>query len=526
MLVGYVSDERYVAIEGVSFEFIRGEVSIAAQSRVSGAVYAEIAPGTYDVVLGKAGFGAKRVTMEVVRGQPYQFRLLADQLLGYPWPKYVRSGEEAEFRVHSPEAYHMELWRYGRTKERVAGLGWWDEHGPRAMAQIIPDGDVSQIGAQWSRTGYANPGFRPKAKAPEKSGLYYFHASTKSGLFFSFPWIVAPAKPVEKIAVLASNITWNVYNAFGGRSNYINTDKLPETPTVNSRQDLPRYTERHFMTYTSEVYAPLSFDRPEAINFVPEDEQPENPIEGRSACHIAPAEWRLLAWMEREGFAYDYWAESQLHDGSLDLDAYKILIISTHPEYWSREMYFKVKAWVYERGGKLMYLGGNGIDCEVTFEGDAVVCHNGDARRLRKPGQYTPRFRDRVECPSHLLGVVFDYDGAMTGAPYKVREPGHWVFAGTGLKAGDTFGEKSLHMRCPGGASGHETDKMTPYTPAGTVQLARGLNPDNGGADLVHYETKSGGQVFSAGSIAWTASVYVDGQVSKITRNVIERFLK
>ena len=81
-------------------------------------------------------------------------------------------------------------------------------------------------------------------------------------------------------------------------------------------------------------------------------------------------------------------------------------------------------------------------------------------------------------------------------------------------------------MRCPGGASGHETDKMTPFTPKGTVHLAKGLNPDQGGADMIHYETKTGGQVFAAGSIAWTASIFVDEKVSKITRNVIERFMK
>lgn len=526
MLVGYVSDERYVAIEGVALEFIRNGISEAVTSRASGAVYADIAPGEYEVVLSKAGFGAKRTTMTVQRGVPHHFRLLADQLLGYPWPKYVQSGEKSEFRVHSPEAFHMELWRYGLKKERVEGLGWWDEHGPRAMVQITPDGDYTQTGVQWSKTGYASPGFRPTATAPEKSGLYYFHASTKSGLFFSFPWIVAPKKPTAKIAVLASNITWNVYNAFGGRSNYINTDKLPETPTVNSRQDLQRYTATNFLTYQSETYAPLSFDRPEPINFVPENEEPQNIIEGRSACHIAPAEWRFLAWLEREGFGYDFWAESQLHEGTLDLDAYKILILSTHPEYWSKEMYFKVKAWVHERGGRLLYLGGNGIDCEVTFEGDAVVCHNGDARRLRQPGKYTPRFRDRVECPSNLLGVVFDYDGAMTGAPYRVKDASHWIYAGTGLKNGDLFGEKSLHMRCPGGASGHETDKVTPWTPKGTIQLAKGENPDNGGADMIYYEMPSGGKVFSAGSIAWNASIFIDDKVSKITRNVIENFLK
>ena len=34
---------------------------------------------------------------------PFQFRLLSDCLLGYIWPKWVRSGEIAEFRVHAVE---------------------------------------------------------------------------------------------------------------------------------------------------------------------------------------------------------------------------------------------------------------------------------------------------------------------------------------------------------------------------------------------------------------------------------------
>ena len=54
----------------------------------------------------------------------------------------------------------------------------------------------------------------------------------------------------------------------------------------------------------------------------------------------------------------------------------------------------------------------------------------------------------------------------MTAAPYAVVAPDHWAFAGTGLAAGDLFGTESLHERIPGGASGHETDKRTPRTPA------------------------------------------------------------
>ena len=90
----------------------------------------------------------------------------------------------------------------------------------------------------------------------------------------------------------------------------------------------------------------MSFDRPEPINHIDLGSDITDPIEGRAACHIAPAEWRLSGWLEREHHTYDYYAETQLHDGTLDLDAYQVLIISTHPEYWSRQMYFAVKSWV------------------------------------------------------------------------------------------------------------------------------------------------------------------------------------
>ena len=103
--------------------------------------------------------------------------------------------------------------------------------------------------------------------------------------------------------------------------------------------------------------------------------------------------------------------------------------------------------------------------------------------------------------------------------------PTHWAFAGTGLSDGDLFGQASLHRRCPGGASGHETDKISPSSPAGVVCLAKGTNIDDGGAELSYYETPSGGAVFSAGSIAWPSAILVDDCVSQITANVLRRFL-
>jgi hypothetical protein len=113
----------------------------------------------------------------------------------------------------------------------------------------------------------------------------------------------------------------------------------------------------------------------------------------------------------------------------------------------------------------------------------------------------------------------------MTGAPYQVQDGSHWLFENTGLKSGDLFGEKSLHRRCPGGASGHETDKVSPSSPAGITHLAKGTNANEGGAQMITFDTPSGGKVFSVGSINYVSSLPIDEKVSQITSNVLRRFL-
>lgn len=540
MLIGYVSDENYVAIAGVTVDIEHDGQHVATiQSSARGALRAELYPGEYSFILVKPGFGSKTVTATIPADKPHQFRLLSDRLLGYTWPKWIRSGERSEFRVHSVEPYRLSLWRYGLKKEFVKLYGWFDEHGPRAVMQITPDGDFTQTGVQWNKVGYKSLHHTQYAIGPERSGLYYFHAKTESGReFFSFPLVVAPPKPSAKIAVLASTNTWNVYNNFGGRSNYINPAGLPEVPTVNGRQDLIRYGRSTFGTweYKDEGYKPLSFDRPELGNHIPEGVEAGDPIEGRMTCGQAPAEWRLYAWLEREGFDHDLYAEAQLHDGTLDLDAYEILIIAVHPEYWSREMYLRVKNWVQDRGGRLMYLGGNGLNCEVEFLADGslrcfsqLVSEGDGSLAMRDPedpsNRWESRFHRRFESEANLLGVVTTHTGIMTAAPYACLKPDHWSFAGTGLKEGDLFGIESQHERIHGGASGHETDKMSEFSPSNAELLAKGVNPDDGGSEIVHYETHSGGAVYSVGSINWVHSLLVDAPISRITANVISRFL-
>lgn len=527
-LIGYVSDERFLALPDVAVE-LRGPEGAAAQgtattySAASGAIYADCPPGRYRVTLAKDGYGAKHVEVDLPTAVPRQFRLLSDRLAGFVWPKWVRSGELSEFRVHSPAAYRLSLWRCGAEQVREATIGWFDEHAPRATAQVLPDGDFTSTGVGWNSEGYVDPNHRQYVTAPERSGLYYFHAESEDGQHVAFPWVVAPSTPRARIAVLASANTWNAYNNFGGRSNYINAAGLPDAPTLVARQELARYQDSAFAEhgFADEIYPPLSFERPEPLNQLRMGERATDPVQGRQPCHLAPAEWRLLAWLEREGYDHDLYADAHLHDGTLPLDAYDVLCLNTHPEYWSTRMYDRVRSWVVDRGGRLAYLGGNGLDCAVEHVG-------GDALRFRTqaagPGEESRMARAHRRT-SELLGVVFTDAGAMTAAPYRVLRPDHWAFAGTGVAAGDEFGARSLHERCPGGASGHETDKTTAYTPATATVLARGTNPDRGGAELTHFTTASGGEVFAAGSITWPTAIPVDEVVAAVTRNVLDRFL-
>src|SRR5438045_9122439 len=139
----------------------------------------------------------------------------------------------------------------------------------------------------------------------------------------------------------------------------------------------------------------------------------------------------------------------------------------------------------------LMYLAGNGLNCEVLLDGAGIMrclSHvnslHGELGGHSDDGtiEYESRMHRTLESEANLLGVVCTSAGLMTAAPYRVECDSHWIFAGTGLRNGDLFGQATLHERVSGGASGHENDKRRPSSPPNTVLLAKGTNPDHGGA--------------------------------------------
>ena len=104
MLIGFVSDDRYVVVPEVSLLFERNGTHVSTRSLADGSVRVEIEPGDWRVTLNRPGYGAKVVELRIRENhEPVHFRILDDCLLGYAWPKWVRSGEKSEFRVHSVE---------------------------------------------------------------------------------------------------------------------------------------------------------------------------------------------------------------------------------------------------------------------------------------------------------------------------------------------------------------------------------------------------------------------------------------
>ena len=274
----------------------------------------------------------------------------------------------------------------------------------------------------------------------------------------------------------------------------------------------------------------------------------------------------LVYWLAKLGYRADVVTDEDLHrEGAAQLAGYRSVVTGNHPEYWSRAMWDAMHAYL-NGGGRLMYLGGNGFYWRIAFSeaypGAIEVRRAEDGTRAweARPGEYHMSFNGELggmwrrseRTPNELVGVGFTAQGFDRGTCY-VRTPGgfderaSWIFEGVGEheRIGD-FGFAD-------GASGQEIDRydvaLGSPRHALVIATSEGHN-DNmllaneefrathlmvGGtenrdvrSDMVFFETPAGGAVFSTGSISWIASLAwndCDNNVSRITKNVLDRFL-
>jgi N,N-dimethylformamidase len=275
----------------------------------------------------------------------------------------------------------------------------------------------------------------------------------------------------------------------------------------------------------------------------------------------------VLAWADALGYDLDVITDEDLHhEGLKALAPYRVVLTGCHPEYISGAMWDALDAFTH-RGGRLMYLGGNGFYWRVAYHQDlpGVMevrrAEDGTRAWAAEPGEYTMSFtgeyggmwRRQERAPNRLVGIGFTAQGFDKGS-YYVRTAASedpraaFIFRGIGRdeRIGD-FGNAG------GGAAGQELDRYEPLlgSPPHALVVATsvdhtdymlivneeliGLHAMIGGtenpnvrADMTFFELPGGGGVFSTGSISWPSSLPTNGfdnNVARITRNVLDRFL-
>jgi N,N-dimethylformamidase len=278
------------------------------------------------------------------------------------------------------------------------------------------------------------------------------------------------------------------------------------------------------------------------------------------------ADLHIIDWLEAKGFEFDCITDEDLHyDGVSTLSGYNAILTGSHPEYWSKQMWDALDAYK-KAGGSLLYLGGNGWYWRIAYHqtklGVIEVRRAEDGIRAWEaaPGEYYHSFtgeygglwRRQGLPPQMVAGTGFTAQGFDVSSHYR-RNPDSFnpraSFIFEGIGDDEVIGGFGL---IGGGAAGLELDRADRLlgTPPNALVLASSENhtgvyyvvcdemltnrpglsgPDNPlvRADLVFYETASGGGVFSTGSIAWSGSLShanYNNNVSRITENVLRRF--
>lgn len=322
------------------------------------------------------------------------------------------------------------------------------------------------------------------------------------------PFIVREDDPgsTSSVVVLASTHTWQAYNDFGGRSTY------PSTSPWRSRQ--------------------ASYDRPYA----------REAGLGRYDAFERP----FIDWMTAQGRPFEVITDVDLEDPTI-LSRYDVLTIPGHSEYWTAAARTTVEEFI-RSGGHIALLNGNTMWWQVRLEpGSRILSvYKSDPAdpHADSPTRSTHFFSHPVNRPENrLVGTSFRNGGYVNRIhensthmkpvaerlPWTVTNGAHWVYAGTGLRDGDPFGQDT---------TGLEVDGLVFNCDA----AGRVLGPDGSDEAPLHYEIlatvpasdgwgtlgllvhPSGGAVFNAATNSWPWALASNPIIARITTNVLDRF--
>jgi len=289
------------------------------------------------------------------------------------------------------------------------------------------------------------------------SGLYYLQFGGADGRVGYAPFVVRPAilGATGRVLVVLPTNTWQAYNFQDADGNGYGDTWYAGPP--NNRVDLSR-------TYIARGAPPrfYRYDLP-FLHWLY--------WSGKSAEFISDSDFDLIANGDQLARAYD------------------LVLFEGHEEYVTTHEYDVVQRF-RDLGGNLMFLSANNFFWKVDKTGQV----------LQKIGKW----RDVGRPEASLIGVQYraNDDGQRQGLfTVQSASTAPWLWAGTGLGDGSTFGQYV-------GGYGIEIDATAPSSPPGTLVLAQIADLFGPGitAQMSYYETASGAKVFAAGTLDFGGS--------------------
>jgi hypothetical protein len=320
------------------------------------------------------------------------------------------------------------------------------------------------------------------------SGYYAARFPTSLGQRWA-PFIVRAAQPgaTSKMLVLSSTHSMQAYNTFGG---------------LDPAQDRVSY-QRPYRQH-------------DGLGGSSDDEQ------------------LFVDWLIAQGLPFEVVSDVDLEDATL-LSRYNLVVIPGHAEYWTARARENIEQFS-RNGGHIAVLNGNTMARQVRLENDNQTIVGTFQAGTADPEQQKLVAANWFEHPlynpeTRLFGTSFFYGGEANGANgtgWTVRVPSHWIYEGTNVVLGSTFGRETVGpevggtlFNCDpsnGNIIGADASSGTPLN----YHILAWTPASEGTGTLGIYTNSAGGAVFNAATQRWVFGLRDDPVVSRMTRNVID----
>lgn len=246
----------------------------------------------------------------------------------------------------------------------------------------------------------------------------------------------------------------------------------------------------------------------------------------------ADDELLFVDWLTAQGLPFEAASDTDLEESTL-LSRYNLVVIPGNAQYWTTAARENLERF-NRNGGHIAVLNGSTMRRQVNLE-DFGQTLGGTANWFEYPF-YNPEtrlfgtsfryggFANRVSAGDHSLLPLEQRTG------WTVAAPSHWIYEGTNLVLGSTFGRETVGLEVggtlfncdfSGTMFGIDASSGTPVN----YNVLAWTPASEGTATLGMVTNSSGGAVFNTATQRWVHGLSENPVVSRITRNVIDQFI-